>query len=176
MPKLDKVLKAGYNGQKSVGNFIRDEDLSDNNQQVFYNAKKNKVLYNVNGTHSLSDVLTDVQLGLGNLKQTDRYNSAKIVYEKAKSKYAGANTTLTGHSLGGAIVNGIAKGDDAAITLDAGYTFGQKARKNVLNIRSRGDVVSTLAPKTNTVTVGQLNSNPLAAHNVDNIKRNNFRV
>ena len=42
------------------------------------------MLVNVAGTHNLKDVITDVNLAFGNLKNTSRYKEAKKVLEKAK--------------------------------------------------------------------------------------------
>jgi len=101
-------------------------------------------LYAVAGTHNTSDVLTDVALGAGFLKSTGRYKEADRTLKKAKSKYAGASTTITGHSLGGSISSGIAKKEDKVYNLDAGYTIGQRTKKSQTNLRTSGDVVSLL--------------------------------
>jgi hypothetical protein len=183
MPKLHDVLKAGYQGKTKIGNFVRDNDLSDGNQQVFFNKKKNKLIVNVNGTHNISDIGSDIALGLGGLKTTNRYKDAKNTYEAAKQKYTGAKTTVSGHSLGGAIAGNIARGEDKVLTLDPGFTVGQKARANVTNYRTSGDVVSLLAPSKNTITLQNDNTKTgiipidfLNAHNVSNVAKNNIRL
>jgi predicted alpha/beta-fold hydrolase len=131
----------------------------------------------VAGTHNLADWGTDAYLAVGKLKDTNRYKEAKSTLEKAKEKYQPKKTVLAGHSLGGGITNGIASGEDKVMNLDPAYTIGQKARTNVQNYRTNGDIVSLFAPKSNTKTLqnnytktGILPLDILNAHNVNQIK------
>ena len=172
--QIDEMKKYGY---------YRDDTLSKTNEQVYYNPKTKDLLVNVNGTnpYDRKDIGTDFYLGIGKLKDTDRYKEAKNVIDDAKKKYKTA--TLTGHSLGGGIVNLAGSRDDNVITLDAGFTFGQTARKNVTNYRTEGDIVSILSPYGNTKTLKNDNwktGSPivdgLIAHNVSNIKNDKIIV
>ena len=173
--QIDEMKKYGY---------YRDDALSKSNEQVYYNPQTKDLLVNVNGTnpYDIKDIKTDFYLGIGKLKDTDRYKEAKSTIDDAKKKY-GTNATLTGHSLGGGIVNLAGSKNDKIITLDAGYTFGQTARKNVKNYRTEGDIVSVLSPWSNTQTLKNDNKklgNPLLdgliAHNVSNIKNQQIVV
>ncbi len=186
---LYDTLKSSYGDKKAKKKiekqgYIYDKQLSNHNQQVYYNPNDKKLLYNVAGTHNLSDVGTDLYLGLGLLKSTNRYKEAKNNLEKAKSKYNPTNTTVTGHSLGGSISQYIANKNDNVYTLDKGATIGQKTRSNENAFRTNGDVVSLL--NANSTRVKTL-SNPnfqtgivpldiLNSHNVDNIKKSNIIV
>ena len=75
--KLETALKASYGYEKELKKlnkkgYILDKDLSNHNEQVYYKHKKSggkKLLYTVAGTHNLSDVGTDISLGLGRLKK-----------------------------------------------------------------------------------------------------------
>ena len=80
----------------------------------------------------------------GGLKDTTRYKQADETLSLAKAKYAPAETAITGHSLGGRIVQDIAKGNDKVFALDAGSTIGQsvKGGPNRNIYRTAGDVVS----------------------------------
>ena len=129
------MLKNGYE---------QDSSLSNDNQQVYFNAKDKKLLVSVAGTHNIRDWGTDLWLGLGGLKNTNRYKEADSILKKAKEKYKVPNATVIGHSLGGSIASNIASkaGGDKAITLDAGYTIGQKTRGD--SYRAQGDAVSLL--------------------------------
>ena len=49
----------------SDAGYIFDSELSNDNQQVYFNPDKKKLLYSVAGTHNLSDVGTDIQLMRG---------------------------------------------------------------------------------------------------------------
>lgn len=51
-------------------------------------------------------------------------------------------TAITGHSLGGRIVQDIAKKSDKVFALDPGQTIGQKVKGNQNVYRSAGDIVS----------------------------------
>ena len=90
MVKLYDAIKASYHPQDTLGkhkNYVKDKSLSNDNEQVYYNKKKDKLLYTVAGTHDLSDVGTDAYLAVGKLKYTNRYKEAVDVLEKANAKY-----------------------------------------------------------------------------------------
>jgi hypothetical protein len=79
---------------------------------------------------------------LGGFKDTDRYKQADETLKAAKAKYNPADVSITGHSLGGRIVQDIAKPTDNVLALDPGQTIGQKVKGNQRIFRSAGDVVS----------------------------------
>jgi len=62
--------------------YVFDSDLSDVNQQIYYNPREKKLLYSVKGTNplSLKDLGTDAYLALGKLKDTIRYKEAEKSY------------------------------------------------------------------------------------------------
>jgi hypothetical protein len=136
----------------------------------------------------------------GGFKDTDRYKQADETLKLAKAKYGPAETAITGHSLGGRIVQDIAKSNDKVYALDAGSTIGQsvKSGPNRQIYRTAGDVVSgttawnpavkTLAnPHTSKILPALLSADPRKiavagaidaynAHNVENIKGSNIFV
>ena len=151
MVKLDTVLKAGYKDkkyqEKTLGKegYVIDKKLSTDNEQVYYNPLNKDLLVNVTGTHNFSDIGTDVYLAFGGLKKTNRYKEADKVLQKAKAKYDENKVIVTADSLGGSIVQGIAKKTDKVYTYNAGYTIGQKTKGgNQQNYRNKGDLVSLL--------------------------------
>ena len=187
-PSLYEALHASYanaDAQKmSLGKYgyNRDDDLSNDNEQVYYNPIKHKVLYDIAGTHNASDMLTDAYLALGHLKDTSRYKEADTILSKAKDKYHPQETVGVGHSLGGSIVGYLPV--DKSYTLDKGATIGQSKAPSEQAFRTRGDAVSllasgtpgmkTLANPNHSVHTGNpfldLAGNILNAHNVSNIK------
>ena len=240
---LYESLRVGYlpsekqQGQEmSKYGYQIDKGLSNDNQQVYYNPETNKLLYNVTGSHNLSDwVNSDLKLALGiqknqgkpiiergiekllpqswkkgfdrsyenifgGLKDTTRYKEADNTLKTAKAKYNPADVSITGHSLGGRIVQDIAKGSDKVYALDAGATIGQsvKGGPNRQIYRTAGDVVSgttawnpavkTLAnPHTSKILPALFSANPkkiavagaidaFNAHSVENIKGSNIFV
>ena len=136
----------------------------------------------------------------GGFKDTTRYKQADETLKLAKAKYKPAETSITGHSLGGRIVQDIAKKSDKVFALDAGSTIGQtvKGGPNRNIFRTSGDVVSgTTAFNQNVKTLPNphirkiipalLSGNPNAiglaaaidafhSHDINNIKGTNIFV
>lgn len=187
---LYKALKLGYTRDsakqaqalKKYG-YVLDRELSSPRENVVaWNPFQKKLLYISQGTDpkSSKDIQTDIALATGGLKQTKRYQEEKNALLKAQHKYGAAaeQVHLIGHSMGGATVNLLAPSGSHAITYNAAYTPGQKARETTHNYRTAGDVVSFLAPKENTTTLGSeapptiptVNS-ILKAHSLENIKQ-----
>lgn len=182
---LYDALKSSYGDKKSKeklsnAGYNFDSMLSNQNQQVWYNPKENKLLYNVAGTHNLKDWGTDLYLGLGKLKETNRYKEAKNILEQAKKKYNNPKTIISGHSLGGTITNYIGDKNDKKYSFNAGYTIGQKTRSNngnTTNLRTFTDPVSLLslgAKNQKNISFGGLN--PILSHNLENLKNKSIRI
>jgi len=150
---LYDTINSSYGIKKGNANlekkgYIKDNKLSNHNQQVWYNPRGKDLLVNVAGSHNLYDfAVNDVALAFGGLKSTNRYKQADKTLKEAKSKYQPKSTSVTGHSLGASIGAGITSKSDKFVGLDAGYTIGQKTRSNGGNheqYRTSGDVVSLL--------------------------------
>jgi hypothetical protein len=189
LPLYD-VLNSSYQNniyQKealSKHGYVRDDNLSNHNQQVYYHPNDNKLVFSVTGSHNLKDWGTNMYLAAGKLKDTNRYKEADKTFKAAKEKYKPSHTTVSGHSLGGAISGYIAGKNDDVITLDKGATIGQNVRGNETHYRTKGDVVSLLNSN-NKHTVNLENNNIhtgitpvdwLNSHNVSNIKNSNVYV
>ena len=181
---LHKALKIGYlRNQKKQKKRLKkfgyrfDPELSNERQNVVaFNPTSNKLLLIGNGTdpRQEKDLQTDLLLGIGGLKETERYREEKNALLKAKRKYKEADVVIVGHSLYGGIANSIASPNDSVVTLDPALT-NPKPRRNVTNYRTKGDIVSAFASNTTTLpNPNQLSLNPirniLNAHNVDNIR------
>jgi len=192
---LHDVLKNSYakNKSKTMKGYNLDENLSNHNQQVYYNPTKKSLLlsgtgthnFNDDGTYNFNDIGTDFYLGIGKLKDTNRYKEADKTLKKAKEKYGVNKAIITGHSLFGTIAGYIGNPDvDSIYTLDKGATIGQPVRKNEHAYRSKGDVVSLLNSNDPNITnlinpnqqTGRFIKDSLKAHNVDNIKYNNIHL
>jgi hypothetical protein len=186
---LASVLEAGYGDSKKQESFavqhgyIRDPSSNDNTQ-IYFHPPSKSLLVNVTGTHNLSDVKTDALLLAGKLQNTDRYKQAKKTISDAKQKYGVDSAILTGHSLGGGIVQQVAGSNDKVHVLDSAMTLGQRVRKGQNVYRSSGDIVSifgagnknvkTLQGKQSLFSPGssllKRTQNILDAHKVSNIK------
>ena len=205
MTSLYNVLKSGYDTKEKQSKklkedgYIRDDSLSSHNHQAYYNPDKKKLIFNVTGSHNISDFITDGYLAVGKLKNSSRYKESDKIFNKAKEKYKPVDTVVTGHSLGSSIGAGIASKNDKLYTLDGGYTIGQKTRTNNNAYRSAGDVVSLLGANAKNMTTLKNNKNHqgliagaltggiggaivggvkdlLHAHDVDNIKNEKIFV
>ena len=147
--KLQDAIKNSYSSskkqKKNMSGYERDDSLSNDNQQVYYNKADNKLLYTVAGTHNLSDVGTDIMYGLGLHKKTKRYQEAHSKLREAKAKYGVNEATVVGHSLGGGIARGIATDEDKIVTYNKAAVPFEKQRGNETSYRTRGDWVSMFA-------------------------------
>ena len=184
-PTLHEVIQNSYakNKIKNIKGYDLDKNLSNHNQQVYYNKDNKKLLYSVAGTHNMSDVGTDIMLGLGRIKNTKRYKEADETLKKAKIKYNVDKATIASHSLGSSIGSLVGSGNDDIYSLDKG-AVGQKPRNNEKNYRTQGDIVSLFSrndPNTTNLInphepTGRFIIDALNAHNVNNIKNENIPI
>ena len=185
---LHDILKNSYSNKhkENINGYKLDKELSNHNQQVYYNPEHKKLLVSVAGTnpYNLRDWGTDFYLGIGKLKDTNRYKEAKSIYDKAKNKYNPMQSTAVGHSLGSSIANYITSGNDKSVGLDGGYTIGQTPRNNSKQYRTEGDIVSLLGANQNNMTTLKSPSirtgvgivDTLRSHNVNNISHNGILI
>jgi hypothetical protein len=182
MVKLYDIISGKHSKLNKQG-FIIDKDLSNHNQQTWYNPKEKKLIYNVSGTHNIKDWGVNAYLLGGKLKQTKRYQQAHQGLRQAKEKYS-VPALVTGSSLGGSIASSIGQKDDRIVTFNKGSTFGQKTRDNEVSVRIRDDPVSLLNSfNKNTKTLSNNNVktpftllNSYNAHMAHNLKGRNITV
>lgn len=188
--KLQKALKLSYvtsdakraKALKRYG-YVLDKELSTPERLVAYSPFKKDILYVPRGTELKSgghifdnpDLKTDIILGTGGLKQTQRYKDEENTLLKARQKYKEDKVVFVGHSLGGGLVNALpSRSQDKVITYNAPIL---KAKRNAVHYRTEGDIFSFLnkeavtLPNTNpTGPVPFLGRYILDAHTVDNLK------
>jgi uncharacterized alpha/beta hydrolase family protein len=189
---LSDVLAVGYKKEEeqqkyfSDNNYIRDNQLSNADNQAYFNKNENKLIFNVTGSHKIKDFLfTDPLLAFGGIKLTDRYKQSDKLLKEAKKKYQPEKTTVVGHSLGGSIAGLIGTGDDV-FTLNKGSTIGSTIRTNEKAYRSGGDVISLLNSGSKRIkTLKNPNENYFKngllgqiyqAHNLKNIQNSNILI
>lgn len=157
---LYTALKAGYLRDENKASkmlkkygYVLDKSLTNREHLTAYNPFEKKLLFVPVGTQpsSMKDIITDVHLAVGNLKNTSRYKSDKQAFNAALNKYDEKEAILAGHSLGGTIASGIGRGQDAIYTLNKGATIGAQTRKNEEAFRVEGDVVSLLGSGIKTI-------------------------
>jgi hypothetical protein len=186
MVQLYDVIKSGYDGKDRLQNkgYIKDNELSNHNQQVYFNPENKDLIYNVTGSHNVKDWGTNLYLATGNLKRTNRYMDAHTGLRQAKAKYKVDGATVTGDSLGGAIAGYISSKKDKAVTLNKGSTIGQKVRGNESAYRISGDVVSLMNAnskrmktlKNQNMTTPFKAINAYYAHIPSSIRKHNIKI
>ena len=145
---LSDLIGLGYTDQakqeKSLleKGYKKDAELSNAKRQVFYNPTTEKLVENINGTQDWSDVLTDLNLGIGRLEQTDRYKDEKNTIEKAKKRYHPKQVAITGSSLGGALAHRISDKNDKVVTLNMPTMPFESVKGNTDHYRVPGDIIS----------------------------------
>lgn len=182
---LHAVIKSSYGKEADQEkfakdyNYIFDKELSNDNQQVYFNPENKHLMFSVTGTHNLADVGTDFKLMTGGLKQTKRFKEAEDTFAKAKSKYEPSSTTAVGHSMGGSITAKL--NADKIVTYNKGMELGGKTRKRETAVRSTGDIISALGmgnKHMTTISGGNLTdpSTWLRSHNSDVLKNRGLMV
>ena len=193
MTDFYEILKTGYSKNKKdkIGDYVLDKELSDHNNQIYYNKRNNQLLHNINGTNSLYDWADNLKLAfgkyspIGGFKESTRYKTSHQKLRDAKKKYGVDSAIVTGHSQAGFTASNIASHDkDKVITLDKATTLFQKAHPtNETDYRTNGDIVSLFSSGAkHTVNLHNPNKNTgsladiLNAHNVDQIKNKNIMI
>jgi hypothetical protein len=184
--KLYDILKAFYDDNKKSKlkeyGFDYQPAYSSGKLQTFWNPDDGILIFSVRGTdpRSLTDLQTDISLGLGRLKQTKRYKDADNMLKKAKANFKPKKTIVAGFSLGGAIASGIASSSDKVYTFNRGSTIGSKVRDNETSIRVKGDLVSANLSGAKTIpkdwTKTDLISTALGSHELDQLKNDEVMV
>jgi hypothetical protein len=151
--KLYSFLKNSYAAKKSqnIRGYDKDDSLSDDRVQVYTknNGEAKQTIIVHRGTKGLDDVLTDIKLGLGVYKGTDRYKHALKIQRAAEEKYGAQNITTVGHSLGGRLARDVGTRSNKIITYNSPIMPGDRGktkRANQTDIRQEGDPVSILGP------------------------------
>ena len=157
-------------------NYKLDHELSNIQTKVFYNPEAdNPLLITYRGTKNfLNDIPTDIAIGFGQLKHTDRYKDSKHIYQKAKEKY-NSNALLMGFSLGGSLASAVSEPNDKVITYNKGSAGfvgpATETKANETAYRWNGDILSGMAlfDKHKPITLGSF-KDPISAHHLSNIE------
>jgi hypothetical protein len=188
MPPIDNktsdILKSSYMSQSQAEDnlakhgFVRDPQLSSNQQKVFYNEKTNEPIVIHRGSKTVNDYLDDGLIAVGLGKLGHRYKNAVRVNEKIKNKY-GHDATNLGHSLGGWIAENSGKNKIVTINKAVGAAdVFKKLPKNQTDIRVKNDIIalpsySQTGSKKILIDNKHKSNNPFTnaynAHSVDNL-------
>jgi len=166
-PKRRKFASIAYDRERpaeidSYKKIAEDED------NVAYRDDAGRVKVGIRGTSNLADVMTDVNvLGGKRIEDTDRFKKSEDFINKIREKYKPADVSLSGHSLGGGIVNALSKKYGYTGTaINPFLTDKSQISDKIKNVRSAFDPVSlAVAPYIKT-DYSKLDFNPLKAHAV----------
>lgn len=116
------------------------DPLSDLEHSVLVNPAKNKVVFGVRGTNVMNtqDILTDVSLGIFDIKTLNRYKKAQEKYKEIKNKFGDIPITHASHSLGGLISSQLAEPQDVVYSYNRPF-LNYPIKKNEISISVESD-------------------------------------
>jgi dienelactone hydrolase len=174
------IANQSYKG-KADSTFNGHTLISENEfNKAYKNPITNEIDVGVRGTAGFSDVITDAKKLFGSdIKKSDRYKNSSDFVKKLKQENPTSKINLYGHSLGGAIVNELAKENPNIITSGEAYNpyllSSSDASNKIKNYRLPTDVASLLAVNSENVkTVGDASDYTrgiLDAHSLENFMK-----
>jgi hypothetical protein len=116
------------------------DPLSDLEHSVIVNPNKNKVIFGVRGTNVMNtnDILTDMSLGVFDIKTLNRYKKAQEKYKEIKNKFGDIPITHASHSLGGLISSQLAEPQDTVYSYNRPF-LNYPIKKNEISISVETD-------------------------------------
>lgn len=167
------LMKNAYNKRSNnnsrLSGYTEDKRYSSREARVYKDKKGNPTIV-FRGTARKRDIGTDIMYGLGLGKHTRRARKSRKLAKRVRRDYKGKKLTAMGHSLGGALAEGIKA--DRVITYNkaAGLNSFRKKRKSTqIDYRHRGDAVSYLSRFNKggkTVKLGRKRTGVLKAHRI----------
>lgn len=122
-------------------------NYNDNEYAVILDRKMNKVYHIHRGSVNKDDVKTDYHLALGNLKNTERYNTTVGKVNQSTQLFSRYDHIHVGHSLGGTLAQEIAiEKNHKSITFNRGSSPLEIKREldkdKHVHFRDENDIVS----------------------------------
>jgi hypothetical protein len=142
-----QMSKDAYEKKRQDFNEWMVEKYHNNREHgVWINNKTKEIKVAFRGTDNLGDVKTDVYLGIGKLKNTDRFKKEDNLINQLKRMYPSYKITVTGHSLAGNIAAELAnKHNLEGSGFNAGFGISGKINNsNFQHYRTSTDPVSIL--------------------------------
>lgn len=174
---VKSLLDASYQNkppEKIKQGWRIDRDLSNKTAKTYYNKNNNQAVVVHRGTQGGRDWLNNLAYITGTYKMTDRFKRGEKIQNKAEEKYGKSNISTLGHSQGSVLARELGKDTKQIINVNPAYKF-EKPLKNEFNIRSSGDVVSSLyapvARASKDITIKAETNNPLKEHSYNILDR-----
>jgi esterase/lipase len=139
------------NRQHNVNGFQLQNDFNGNKHTVYKNGKK--VILGFRGTvpTDLEDLKTDASLVLGKHREHWRFKEALKTFDEVQRRYPDSEIFTTGHSLGGALANHVARNRERvrSVSFNAGHSplddvmlLSKENFRNEKNYRTKYDPIS----------------------------------
>ena len=112
-------------------------EYSTENEAVYFT--ENEAVVSLRGTANASDVVTDINLGLGQLAQTNRAKSTRAHFKNLldSGAFGDRRIVVVGHSLGGSLTNMLGEEFDGVISETHAFNPGGSLRARGGNVFSR---------------------------------------
>ena len=167
---------------QNISGFQRDNDLSIDKAQVYYNPGTKQTLVVHRGTNSTAtDWSNNVAYLTGMYKLTNRYKTAKRTQEAAEKKYGTENLYTIGHSQGSLLAAEVGKNSKQIIAVDRALSpsdaIFKKAPANLFDLRTTNDAVSAFVPlqrREDNGTLQTIHSNsfdPIKEHDLGQLEK-----
>lgn len=125
--EMRDFAEAAYTAPKLIGDYALVPGLSSSEVLVYVDPASKQAVVTVRGTANKSDAATDVAVAAGQLHRTPRFKRTTMQVDAAVAQLGGYKVHLTGHSLGGSLVNEYSKKHTATRTVgfNTGYSIPQ---------------------------------------------------
>jgi hypothetical protein len=143
--EIKQFLDASYQYKppEKIDDWVLDKQLTTKTAKVYYNPQTGEAVVAHRGTEGIKDWANNVAYVVGAYDYTPRFKKGKSVQDKAEKKYKKENISTIAHSQGSIIARKVGADTKEVINVNPAYTF-EKPKKNEYNVRSSGDLVSSL--------------------------------
>lgn len=100
------LAEDAYSGKSAPGYTLLEQSPT---IKIYKKNNDEKIVISARGTADWKDVKADLALPFNNLKNTKRYKEDEDFVKKSLKKYTDKKIYITGHSLGGAVAQQLAK-------------------------------------------------------------------
>jgi hypothetical protein len=167
-PKRRTFASISYD--KTRPDVINDyKKVDEDDENVAYrDDKTGKVRIGIRGTAGADDLLTDAKILAGTkIDDTDRFKRSETFFQRIKDKYKPTDIKLSGHSLGGGIVNRLSQKYDVEGSAYNPFLLDKsQISDKIKNVRSAFDPVSLAVAKDIKTDYSKIDFNPLKAHGI----------